>query len=89
MKFSERNISWRLVSVQEILGTKYFLKLVFDKKQSVSQMIDLVVTIKTHTESSKSELSSGSFGHVKVLLFFMFFAEKREVLKEISTWSPD
>ena len=40
-------------------------------------MIDLVVTIKTHVESSKSELSSGIFGHVKVFLFFMTFAQKR------------
>ena len=29
-------------------------------------MIDLVVTIKTHTESSTSELSLGTFGHFKV-----------------------
>ena len=34
-------------------------------------MIDLVMTIKTHTESSKSKLSSGIFGHVKVLLFYI------------------
>ena len=36
------------------------------KKRSVSKMKDQVVTIKTHTESSKSELSSGTFDHVKV-----------------------
>ena len=30
------------------------------KKQSACQTIDLVVAIKTHTESSKSELSSGA-----------------------------
>ena len=36
------------------------------KKQSVSQTIDLVVAIKTHTESSKSELSSESRRPVKV-----------------------
>ena len=36
------------------------------KNQSMSQMIDLVKTIKTHTESSKSELSWGTFDHFKV-----------------------
>ena len=35
-------------------------------------MIDLIKTIKIHTESSKSELSSGIFGHVKVWLKFVF-----------------
>ena len=38
------------------------------KKQSVSQMIDLVMTIRMVQESSKSKLSSGIFGHVKVWL---------------------
>ena len=50
--FNARHISWNIF---------------FDEKRSVSQMIDLVMTIKTHTESSESELSSGTFGHVKVL----------------------
>ena len=36
------------------------------KKRSVSQMKDQVMTMKTHTESSKSELSSGTFDPVKV-----------------------
>ena len=36
------------------------------QKQCVSQMIDLVMRIKTHTESSKSELSSGGKGPFKV-----------------------
>ena len=49
--FNARHISWSIF---------------FDEKRSVSQMIDLVVTMKTHTESSKSELSSGTFGHFKV-----------------------
>ena len=40
------------------------------KKQSVSQMIDLVVTIKTHTESSKSELSSRGKRPFKVSKYF-------------------
>ena len=35
------------------------------KKRSVAQMKDQVMTIKTHTESSKSELSSGTFDHFK------------------------
>ena len=34
-------------------------------------MIDLVVTMKTHTESSKSELSSTSFDLFKVYLLFV------------------
>ena len=42
------------------------------KKQSVSQTIDLVVAIKTHTESSKSELSSGGRRPVKVWEFGSF-----------------
>ena len=36
------------------------------KKQSVSQKIDLVMRIQTVQESSKSELSSVTFGRVKV-----------------------
>ena len=36
------------------------------KKQSVSQTIDQVSAIKTHTESSKTELSLGGKGHFKV-----------------------
>ena len=40
-------------------------------------MIDLVVTIKTHTESSKSELSSGTFGHFKVFIFYGVRRRKR------------
>ena len=36
------------------------------KNQSVSQTIDLVVTINSVQKSSKSELSSGTFGHFKV-----------------------
>ena len=37
------------------------------KKTSVSQMIDLVMTIQTHTESSKSEPSSRGKHPFKVL----------------------
>ena len=39
------------------------------KKQSVSQTIDQVMTIKTHTESSKSELSSRGKRPFKVFRF--------------------
>ncbi len=57
------------------------------KKQSVSQTIDLVVAIKTHTESSKSELSSGTFDHFKVsrvhLLRRPINLEKSEASKSI------
>ena len=38
--------------------------------QSVAKMKDQVMTIQTVQESSKSELSSGTFGHFKVCLFF-------------------
>ena len=44
---------------------------VFAKKQSVSQMIDLVMTIKTHTKSSKSELSSRGKRPFKVSTFLI------------------
>ena len=40
------------------------------EKQSVSQMIDLVMTMKTHTESSKSELSSRGKRPFKVSKYF-------------------
>ena len=43
------------------------------KKQSVSKMIDLVMTIKTHTESSKSELSSRGKRPFKVSTFCCCF----------------
>ena len=43
------------------------------KKQSVSQTIDLVVTIQTHTESSKSELSSRGKRPFKVLDFLSLY----------------
>ena len=36
------------------------------KKPTLAQTIDQVMTIKTHTESSKSELSSCTFDHFKV-----------------------
>ena len=40
----------------------------FRKKRSVAQIKDQIVRMKTHTESSKSELSSGTFDPVKVVL---------------------
>ena len=45
-------------------------KLKEPKTLSVSQTIDLAVTIKTHTESSKSELSSRGKRPFKVSLIF-------------------
>ena len=39
-------------------------------------MKDLVMTIKTHTESSKSELSSGTFDHFKVYTITDYFRTK-------------
>ena len=40
------------------------------KKQTLAQTIDQVMTIKTHTESSKTELSSGGKRLFKVWRFF-------------------
>ena len=39
------------------------------EKQSVSQVIDLVMTINSVQKSSKSELSSTTFGHFKVCVY--------------------
>ena len=49
------------------------------KNQSVSQTIDLVETIKTHTGSSKSELSSGGKRPFKVWRYYysFFFTKTR------------
>ena len=40
------------------------------KKPTLAQTIDQVMTIKTHTESSKTELSSGGKRQFKVWRFF-------------------
>ena len=40
------------------------------KKPTLAQTIDQVMTIKTHTESSKTELSSGGKRPFKVWRFF-------------------
>ena len=40
------------------------------KKPTLSQTLDQVMTIKTHTESSKMELSSGGKRPFKVCFFF-------------------
>ena len=40
------------------------------KKTTLAQTIDQVMTIKTHTESSKTELSSGGKRPFKVWRFF-------------------
>ena len=46
------------------------------KKPTLAQTIDQVVTIKTHTESSKTELSSGGKRPFKVWRFFSNFVQK-------------
>ena len=43
------------------------------KIESMSQTIDLVVTIQTHTESSKSELSSKGKRPFKILDFLSLY----------------
>ena len=43
------------------------------KKPTLAQTIDQVMTIKTHTESSKTELSSGGKRPFKVWRFFFKF----------------
>ena len=43
------------------------------KKPTLAQTIDQVMTIKTHTESSKTELSSGGKRPFKVWRFFQNF----------------
>ena len=51
------------------------------KKPTLAQTIDQVMTIKTHTESSKTELSSGGKRPFKVWRFSQFFSK-------ILTWAP-
>ena len=51
------------------------------KKTTLSQTIDQVMTIKTHTESSKTELSSGGKRPFKVWRFSQFFSK-------ILMWAP-
>ena len=46
------------------------------KKPTLAQTIDQVMTIKTHTESSKTELSSGGKRPFKVWRFFSKFVKK-------------
>ena len=46
------------------------------KKPTLAQTIDQVMTIKTHTESSKTELSSGGKRPFKVWRFFSKFVQK-------------
>ena len=45
------------------------------KKPTLAQTIDQVMTIKTHTESSKTELSSGGKRPFKVWRFFNYMDE--------------
>ena len=44
------------------------------KKATLAQTIDQVMTIKTHTESSKTELSSGGKRPFKVWCFLLIFS---------------
>ena len=46
------------------------------KKTTLAQTIDQVMTIKTHTESSKTELSSGGKRPFKVWRFLLIFFNK-------------
>ena len=46
------------------------------KKPTLAQTIDQVMTIKTHTESSKTELSSGGKRPFKVWRCFSKFVQK-------------
>ena len=55
------------------------------KKPTLAQTIDQVMTIKTHTESSKTELSSGGKRQFKVWRFFFkinFFPPMLRVIFE-------
>ena len=51
------------------------------KKPTLAQTIDQVMTIKTHTESSKTELSSRGKRPFKVWRFSQFFSK-------ILMWAP-
>ena len=59
-----------------------------EKNLSLSQTIDQVMTIKTHTESSKTELSSRGKRPFKVWRFFQnfltFMPPRLSKFKEIS-----
>ena len=52
-------------------------------KRSMSQTIDLVVTINSVQKSSKSELSSGTFGHFKV---FSPAAQRWPKIRNLRPW---
>ena len=59
------------------------------KNQSVSQTIDLIVTIKTHTGSSKSELSSRGKRPFKVYDYSATFSDALLIIPSLPTdFSP-
>ena len=51
-------------------------------------MKDQVMTMKTHTESSKSELSSGTLGRVKVYSFGSGFGSSVDALISVIVCMP-
>ena len=66
-RISPRENIFTRISPRENIVTRISLReYILRKKQSVSQMIDLLMTIRTVQESSKTKLSSGTFGHLKV-----------------------
>ena len=55
------------------------------KKPTLSQTIDQVMTIKTHTESSKTELSSGGKRPFKVWRFFSKLILLKKLFETLTT----
>ena len=55
------------------------------KKLSLSRTIDQVMTIKTHTESSKTELSSGGKRPFKVWRFFSKLILLKKLFETLTT----
>ena len=49
------------------------------KKPTLAQTIDQVMTIKTHTESSKTELSSGGKRPFKVWRSFYYYMDELQI----------
>ena len=55
------------------------------KKPTLAQTIDQVMTIKTHTESSKTELSSGGKRPFKVWRFFSKLILLKKLFETLTT----
>ena len=55
------------------------------KKTTLAQTIDQVMTIKTHTESSKTELSSGGKRPFKVWRFFSKLILLKKLFETLTT----